>query len=212
MANFDFKGLILINPCKLDDECYNRAMHAHEILDNAEIFDNFKDSIKKMDYLVASSSIESQNDKRHLRNASDLEDLSNKLMDIKGNIGLVFGREDYGLFNEEISLCDTLLRIQTSDSYLSMNLSHAVSIVLYRLYIDKFQEKKEKKVIGKIEKEKLFDFFSQILDEINYPNHKKEKTDIMFKRLMGRAIPSKWEYHTMMGVFSRALKKMKEKK
>jgi tRNA C32,U32 (ribose-2'-O)-methylase TrmJ len=47
-------------------------------------------------------------------------------------------------------------------------------------------EPKKKRTIGKIEKEKLFNFFSDLLDEINYPEHKKEKTKIMFKRIMGR--------------------------
>jgi hypothetical protein len=28
---------------------------------------------------------------------------------------------------------------------------------------------------------------------------------------MGRAIPSKWEYHTLMGVFSKTLEKIKAK-
>jgi tRNA C32,U32 (ribose-2'-O)-methylase TrmJ len=36
-----------------------------------------------------------------------------------------------------------------------------------------------------------------------------ENTEIMFKRIMGRAMPSKWEYHTLMGVFSKSLEKIK---
>ncbi len=34
----------------------------------------------------------------------------------------------------------------------------------------------------------------------------------MFKRLMGRAMPSKWEYHTFMGILSGSIKKIKENK
>ncbi len=34
----------------------------------------------------------------------------------------------------------------------------------------------------------------------------------MFKRMMGRAMPSKWEYHTFMGVLSKSLNKIDEKK
>ncbi len=212
MANFDFKNLYLVNPCELDDECHARAMHAYDIIDNAKIFRSFKDAIKKIDFLVATSSIESKNEKRHLRNAISLENLSENLIEIEGNVGLVFGREDYGLFNEEIASCDALLRIPTSESYLSLNLSHAVSLVLYSLYINRKTEPKQTITIGKIEKEKLYNFFSQILEEINYPSHKKKNTEIMFKRIMGRAIPSKWEYHTLMGVFSKTLEKLKNKK
>jgi len=211
MANFDFKNLILINPRDLNDECYARAMHASSILEKAKICTNFKDAIKDIDYLVATSSIDSKNDKKHLRNALLLEDFSEKIYDVEGNVGLVFGREDYGLFNEEISLCDTLIRIPTSDSYPSLNLSHAVALVLYSLYIKRSQ-KDEKRTISNLEKEKLYGFFSEILNEINYPEHKKENTEIMFRRIMGRAMPSKWEYHTLMGVFSKSLENIKKNK
>ncbi len=212
MANFDFKNLYLVNPCKIDDEGYARAMHAKNILDNAKVFDDFKKSIKDMDYLIATSSIESLNDKKHLRNATEVEELSDKIMNLEGKIGLVFGREDYGLYNEEIALCDSLVRIPTSKNYLSMNLSHAAGIVLYLLFVKKNTIQKEKKDITGVEKEKLYGFFSDLLDLIDYPDHKKEKTNVMFKRIMGRAIPSRWEYHTLMGVFSKTLKKIKDKK
>ena len=212
MANFDFKNLVLVKPCSLDDDCYARAMHAKNILDNSKIFNNYTKAIENMDYLVATSSIESKNDKKHLRNALPIDDVSYKLLNLKGKIGLIFGREDYGLYNEEIARCDTLIRIPTSESYLSMNLSHAVGIVLYSLFIRKNTSKKEKRNIGNIEKQKLYDFFKEVLDQINYPEHKKEKTEIMFKRLMGRAMPSKWEYHNLMGVFSQILKEIENSK
>ena len=201
MANFDFKNLILVNPCELDDQCYARAMHAGNILDKAKIFSSFEKAVENIDFLASTSSIESSNDKRHLRNSEILEDFSKKIFETEGKIGLVFGREDIGLLNEEISACDVLLKIPTSENYLSLNLSHITKAT-----------KTDRRVIGKVEKEKLYNFFSQMLDEINYPDHKRENTEVMFKRLMGRAIPSKWEYHTLMGVFSKAIKKMKKQK
>ncbi len=209
MANFDFKNLFLVKPCKLDDECYARAMHAKSILDNSKHFTSFEKAVEKMDFLVATSSIESSNDKRHLRNAVELDEFSNKIFETEGKIGLIFGREDIGLLNEEIAVCDMMINIPTSKNYLSLNLSHAACIVLYSLYAKK-NIRSERRIIDKIEKEKLHCFFSQILKEINYPAYKKEKTEIMFKRLIGRAIPSKWEYHTLMGVLSKALNKMKK--
>jgi len=211
MANFDFTNLYLINPCELEDECYSRAMHAQNIIENAKLFNTFNEGIEGLDYLIATSSIESKSDKKHLRNAVLLENLSEKIYELDGKIGLVFGREDYGLYNEEIASCDIMLKIPTSEYYPSMNLSHSVAVVLYKLYVNKNKESKKKRTIGKIEKEKLFTFFSDLLDEINYPEHKKKNTKIMFKRMMGRAMPSKWEYHTFMGVLSGSLDKIRTK-
>ncbi len=210
MMNFDFESLYLVNPCALDDECYARAMHAQQILENARIFSSFTDAVSDLDYLIATSSVESLNEKHHLRNAFVLHELAEKIGQLEGNVGLVFGREDYGLYNEEIAACDALLKIPTSEAYLSMNLSHAVSLVLYTLYVQKISPKK-RRTIGKLEKEKLYAFFTDLLEEIHYPEHKKENTEIMFKRIMGRAMPSTWEYHTLMGVFSGAVEQLKHK-
>ena len=49
-------------------------------------------------------------------------------------IALVFGREDKGLFNEEIALCTHLIHIPSSEIYTSINLSHAVMICTYELF------------------------------------------------------------------------------
>ena len=212
MMNFDFQHLYLVNPCELDNACYARAMHATKILDDAKTFKSFSEATKKLDFLVAPSSIESKTDKRHLRNPVLLEDFSQTIFEAKGNIGLVFGREDYGLFNEEIAACDIMLKIPTSDAYPSLNLSHAVTIVLYSLYLRKALIPERRRAIGALEKQKLYEFFAQLLDDIDYQPHKKEHTKILFKRLMGRAVPSKWEYHTLMGVFSKTLGTIKKKK
>lgn len=211
MMNFEFEHLYLINPCELDNACYARAMHATKILDNAKTFNCFEDAVQNLDFLVATSSIESKTDKRHLRNPLLLEEFSEKIVDVKGKVGLVFGREDYGLYNDEIAACDIMVKIPTSESYLSLNLSHAVTIVLYALYLKKAIIPKRRRPIEALEKKKLYEYFEQLLDDINYPNHKKEHTKIMFKRIMGRAIPSKWEYHTLMGVLSKTLGKIKQK-
>ena len=55
-------------------------------------------------------------------------------------------------------------------------------------------------------KEMLKDEIEQLnlLDNISYPVHKKAKTRIMFQRIIGRAMLSKWEYHTLMGVLKKA--------
>ncbi len=215
MMNFDIEHLYLVNPCELDTVGYARAMHATGILENAKIFSTFEAATKNLDYLVATSSVESKTDKKHLRNPVLLEDFAQKIFDVQGKVGLVFGREDYGLFNEEIATCDIMVKVPTSQHYPSLNLSHAVTIVLYSLYLRNALIRKRRREIGAIEKEKLYEFFSQLLDDIDYPNHKKENTKIMFKRIMGRAIPSTWEFHTLMGVFSRAhgkIGRLQEKK
>ena len=49
------------------------------------------------------------------------------------NLGILFGREDRGLSNNELLFAHKILNIKTSQNYPSLNLSHAVSIILYEL-------------------------------------------------------------------------------
>ncbi len=50
-------------------------------------------------------------------------------------VGIVFGTESIGLSNAEIKLCHYQVRIPTSDTFSSLNLSQAVQIVCYELFM-----------------------------------------------------------------------------
>ncbi|KAA0003916.1 MAG: RNA methyltransferase [Thermoplasmata archaeon] len=207
MMNFDFKDLLIISQSFIiTDECRKMAVHAQKILDNARIVDSFDEALKNVDYMVGTSSIDTKSEKKHLRRAVSLKKFAQQIYDIEGKVGISFGREDYGLLNEEIKKCDLLVKIPTSETYPSLNLSHAVSIVLYELYSSQRKDI-EPRLAGRIEKETLYAHFDKLLDAINYPEHKKENTKILFRRIIGRAMLSKWEYHTLMGVLKKAITK-----
>jgi len=209
MMNFGVKRLVLVNPaCPLDQTCYARAMHANKILDEAVTYATFAEATKDLDFLVATSSVEAHSEKYHLRNPVPLEKFAADSTKVEGSIGLVFGREDFGLFNEEIAVCDIMVKIPTSDEYPSLNLSHAVALVLYELYKGCRASGRRRK-LGRVENDTLQGFFAELLDTIDYPAHKKAQTKIMFRRMMGRAMPSVWEYHTIMGVLSKTLSRLK---
>jgi TrmH family RNA methyltransferase len=213
MMNFDVQQLILVNPCPIDDEAYIRSVHATSILDNAITVDTFDEAAKQVDVVVGSSAIYTDSEKKHIRIPVVLNQFVREILGVEGSIGLVFGREDYGLLNEELAKCDLLITIPTSDSYSSMNLSHAVNLVLYSIFSAEQSANHlphEPHRIEGSEKRLLLESFSSLLDEINYPEHKKEKTKVMFTRMMGRALPTKWEYHTLMGVFQQAKRNQKK--
>ena len=211
MKNFSFNDLILVNPCDIGDDAFKRAKHGYEILENAKIVDDFDNGIKDLDYIVATTGIKAGNEKRSLRQHLNVEEFSKKITEINGIVGLVFGREDYGLYNDELKKCDLIVNIPTSSEYPILNLSHAVTILLYELYKIKNNERKQRNISG-MEKELLYNNYKEFLDVMKYPEHKRENTNIMFRRIIGRAMLSKWEYHTMMGVFQRAKDKIKDKK
>lgn len=214
IKNFGFTQLYLINPCDLDDECYKRAKHAKDIIKKSKIFETLDQAQKEIDFLVGTTGVINLNDKHHIRNPITPRQFSDYLKKMKSEtrVGLLFGREDYGLYQQELMHCDMLLTIPTNEEYPIMNLSHAVAVVLYELASADitFNIRGHRKA-SKFEKEKLFEQFRQFLDSVDYPKHKRENTEILFRRLLGRGTPSKWEFHTLMGVFGRASERMKNK-
>lgn len=212
MKNFGITNLVLVNPCDITDESYIRAVHAGDILDRAGIVQTFHDAIQSIDFLVATSSKQTISEKKHLRNPLYLHEFSEKIQEAEGTVGLLFGREDIGLLNEEIAHCDVIVTIPTHPEYKALNLSHSVGIVLYHLYISGTDPPEKRTPLDEQEKQLLYQAFSNLLQAINYPEHKIEKTEIMFKRVMSRAIPSKWEYHTLMGVIGTAAKRLQKQR
>ena len=207
IKNFGFTQLFLVNSCELGDESYKRAKHAKDILQHARYFKSLNPVLKELDFLVGTSGVVNLNDKHHIRNPITPRELVSHVKNLEPDsvVGLMFGREDYGLYYEELMKCDLLVTIPTNQEYPIMNLSHAVAIILYELSSANITFKiKGHQKTSKFEREKLFEQFKQFLDSVDYPNHKREHTEILFKRLLGRATPSKWEFHTLMGLFGRA--------
>lgn len=52
----------------------------------------------------------------------------------KQQVGVLFGREDQGLFNRELALANALLTIDSDPEFYSLNLGQAVVVVCYELY------------------------------------------------------------------------------
>lgn len=57
-----------------------------------------------------------------------------------GPVALVFGREDKGLSNEALDRCHRLVTIPTTPAYASLNLGHAVALMLYELALARGDE------------------------------------------------------------------------
>ncbi len=207
MKNFGMEKLVLVNPCEIAEEAVKRAKWGKDVLYSARTVDTLEDALSSVDFVIGSSSVDTESERKFARISADPRESVEKIADLDGTVALLFGREDYGLLKDEIAKCDVLVKIPANEEYPVLNISHAVTVILYEIYLSKASKKGTTEASGK-EKELLYDYFGQLLDAINYPEHKKKRTSVMFRRMMGRAVPSKWEYHALMGVLSRAVKRL----
>lgn len=207
MSNFGFTDLVLVNPCPLGDEAYRRAKHGRPVLQAARVFPRLHEALTESDISVGTTGISTSREKSFHRQALAPWDLPSKVSNVDGTVTILLGREDYGLYNEELDLVDLLVNIPCDPEHPVMNISHAATIILYELYrvASSRSPPKPRRASG-FEKEKLLGAFDELLTDIRYPTHKRRRTQVMFRRLVGRATPSKWEFHALMGVLRGASK------
>jgi len=208
MKNFGARRLVLVDPCPIGDEARKRAMHATDILDAAEVVGTFEEALNGLDLVAGTSGISTRSEKKFLRIALSPREFAAKTAAIDGTLGILFGREDFGLLDEELARCDVLVSIPSSPQYSILNLSHAAVVILYELFAAK-RPKGPLRKASAAEKEVLHRTFAELMEATEYPPHKKVRTKVMFRRLVGRAVPSKWEFHALMGVIQRAGKRIR---
>jgi len=211
MKNFGVSDYRLVNGPELKSQAWKRAMHGRDVLAAAKAFKTLDEALKDIDYIVGTSGISSRHDRKHLRNYIRPPEFAKRIRRISGRVGLLFGRENYGLSVEELAKCDLLVHIPTNPEYPILNISHAVAIVLYELFQPQARVHVPKKASG-FEKEVVNRKFTELLELVDYPAHKRANTEIMFRRILGRAVLSEWEFFTLMGVFSKTILKVKNKK
>ena len=204
MANFGFKNLVLVRPgCDKDSiESIKVAKHSKEVLDKIRVVDDIED----YDYLIGTTA-KLGNDYNIPRSPLSPEQLGEKLSSVKSKIGILIGREGDGLTNEEIRKCDFVVTIPASKKYPTLNISHALAIILYEI------AKKRKNVTSHIipakkkDKDIMNDYLCRVLDRVEFATKEKKETQkIVWRRIFGKAMMTKRETFAVMGFLKKLLK------
>jgi len=201
MKNFGFTRLVLINPCKLGEEAKARASHAQDVLMNAEIC-TIEDVFSRSNIVIATTGTVSKSVCHAMRmpfySPKELREL---IKDVDGRISILFGRENWGLNNEEVKRSDMICTIPTSEEYPILNLSHAVGIVCYdlaNLPLPTYTLAPPE-YMGY-----LYRHIDRYLDAVHHPAFKRENTMTLIRRVLGRSNLTTREASTLHGLLRRS--------
>jgi len=201
MANFGVTDLALVNGCEINDDGYARSKSGKPILENLKRFDTIEKALADCDIAIGTSGIKPEGDKRWFRAPKDVKKI-NELINERENPALVFGRENYGLYREELALCETTITIPTNPDYPILNLSHAVGIVLYEIKRkEKVKGPKKRKAVSQEDFERLVDRIMEMLEDSSYPERRLDRSKTTLRRLISRGNPDEGEYENLMGIF-----------
>ena len=128
MNTMGFSQMRLVNPCDhLGKEARMLAHGSHHILEHAQVYNSFNQAIEDLDFVIATTA-KKRSSKEEYADGRKLKEILNKKGISIHSVGLVFGREESGLTNEEVGLCDLASCIPMAAPYPSLNLSQAVMI------------------------------------------------------------------------------------
>ena len=131
--NFGVKELRLVAPrCDpTDAEAIRMAVKGRKFLENAHVYPNLLDAIGDCQRIIATSG---RIDHGEIPLSSP-KAVIKWLLKIQNeeSIALIFGREDRGLSNQELLLANKVISLNKKSDYPSINLSHAVAIVLHEI-------------------------------------------------------------------------------
>lgn len=114
----------------LGPEARMLAHASREILEGAEVFAGLKQAIADLDMTVATTA-KTRDARVEYLSASEIPGMIRSKGSSVKKIGLVFGREESGLSNEEIRMCDLVSSIPMKGPYPSLNLGQSVMIYAY---------------------------------------------------------------------------------
>jgi len=109
-----------------------RAVHARDIWENARFFSNLSEATADCSIVIGTTR---RRGSRRKNVSMDPRTLAAWLADHPGPAALVFGNERTGLEESDLELCNIASHIPVSESFPSLNLSHAVQIYAYELFI-----------------------------------------------------------------------------
>lgn len=133
-ANYNIEELRLVAPrCEpCDPEALRMAVHGDDVLQNAAIFPSLLEAVADCQQVVATCG-RIDHGEIPLQSPEEIAPWIETGRTQGLRSALVFGREDRGLSNEELLVSHRVLTLYTGDSYPSLNLSHAVAVVLHEL-------------------------------------------------------------------------------
>jgi tRNA/rRNA methyltransferase len=134
MMNMGLSRLILVDPPKdKNHDARKLAAGADEIIEKASVFPALAVALAGHG-LVIGTSRHAGKQRKNIRTPREVAEQVIPILS-KNRVAIIFGNEVNGLENSDLALCQEIVAIPSSDAFPSLNLSHAVMIIAYELFL-----------------------------------------------------------------------------
>jgi len=204
MMNMGLSRLVLVRPPQDDQgEAVKIAAGAGSILRDAIRTETLQEAVKEHRLVIGTS----RHLGRHRRNIGTPREMADRIVPLlpQNRIALVFGREVNGLDKEDLALCNEIIAIPSSEAFPSLNLSHAVAIVAYELFIAAraglVSEGRPLAQTGELEA--FYQHLQKVLEDSGFlGTHNKDHMMFSLRQLFGRSRLEQRDISILRGILS----------
>jgi len=132
MANFGLWDLRLVNPRDgwPNEKAVAAASRADHVIDKVRVFATLDEAVADLSFVLATTAR-----RRDLQKEVFGPDVAAKQLAAHigagGGAGLLFGREKWGLYNEEVAIADAVVTLPVEAAFASLNIAQAVLVLAY---------------------------------------------------------------------------------
>ncbi|HET6565622.1 MAG TPA: tRNA (cytosine(32)/uridine(32)-2'-O)-methyltransferase TrmJ [Xanthomonadales bacterium] len=208
MKVMGLSNLHLVTPGKFPDaEATALASGADDLLQHAKVHDSLESALENCGLVLGTSArlrslAMPQFDARTAARQAMVEVQQHE-------VALLFGRERYGLTNEEMQRCNWLVHIDANPDYSSLNLAQAVQVLSYELRMAALGGAERQtglpghEPVDGLQMERFYQHLEQTLLDIGFMNPAQPKKLMMrLRRLFNRSRPDQNEINILRGILT----------
>jgi tRNA/rRNA methyltransferase len=209
MGNFGLTRLRIVNPRDGWPNVHARraASGADHILDKVELFDTVEQAVADCTLLFATTARAHDQAKPVVAPEAAALQIAGDIAG-GGKVGILFGRERYGLQNEEVALADRIVTFPVNPGFASLNLAQAVLLVGYEWFklstegALPFAMPERSERASQHQMQAFFDNLVRELDKVEFlrPAEKRDTMLVNLRNIFTRMEPTKQDMHTLHGV------------
>ena len=214
MKNMGIYNLALVKPKDFpNDQAIYSSKAAKDIVQNAKVYKSVKEAVEDCELVLGTSARDRTIPWPTLKPKAAAQEVSENLGIEK--IAIVFGREDRGLTNEELGLCNLHINIPSDPEYSSLNLSQAVQIIAYEIRMALLEDENgaddwDVERATNQQTELLIEHMDELMKEVDfYDVNNPRKLLVRVRRFFKRSRIDVMETNIFRGLFSTIQKKLK---
>ncbi|MDX5377213.1 MAG: RNA methyltransferase [Halomonas sp.] len=209
MKTMGLTELVLVNPrCFPDSEASRLAAGAEDVVDGARVVESLEAAVFDCVQVVgASARLRSL----PLPHFDEPEAMARELVAHAGDdpVALVFGRERFGLTNDEIRCCSHQVSIPANPDYGILNLSQAVQVLAYEVFKAwrqrpdsdyRHPRPAEERQPSREQLGHFHEHLSRVMQASGFLTQPHARTEAQLQALFARARPSRKELSLLRGL------------